>query len=85
MPLSIALLNVMCCLMADRKKQHISSCGCFKLALCPVCVICTWLCEERPKGGIKLGIMGWAILTKALLDCDHSDHWITQIRIDVLS
>lgn len=28
--------------------------------------------------------MGWAILTTALLDCDHSNHWIRQIRIDVM-
>lgn len=33
----------------------------------------------------KDGIMGWAILNKVLLDCDHSNHWITQIRADVLS
>lgn len=30
----------------------------------------------------KAGIMGWAILNKVLLDCDHSNHWITQIRTD---
>lgn len=33
----------------------------------------------------KAGIIGWAILNKVLLDCDHSNQWITQIRTDVLS
>ena len=51
--------------------------------LCPLCDLCGEFWGEL--WWDKAGIMGWAILTTALLDCDHSNHWIRQIRTDVMS
>lgn len=42
------------------------------------------LCGEL-LGEVKAGIMGWDIRNKVVLDCEQSNHWITQIKADDLS